>query len=379
MNQKKNLLPTGFRDILTNEANLQFEYGRKLLENFESWGYSFIDPPIIEYEKTLSDVKNKLLNKKTLSFFDPLTKEKISLRPDITSQLARIAEDRLFSLPKPIRLCYFGDVFRADKPKLSTDRQFKQAGVEIIGSKKLFADLEVINLSLDSLKKINFKKISLDINAPIILEKIFDDFKVSSAKRINLRKLVAKKNIKEIYNYDVKLFNVLNEIIDSSGPLKKNLKKIKKIKLGTNAKKVIKDFIKICFLLEKKNSDDYKISIDLLDHRGFEYYTGITFSIFCLNSSKEVCRGGRYVTSKNKDAVGSTFFLNQFLELKNIVKYKKKKLLISFESIFDKNLSQLRKKGWVIIQNIDSDNDKKIAKLHNCKFIFKNNKIEPLK
>ena len=103
MNQKKNLLPTGFRDILTNEANLQFEYGRKLLENFESWVNSFIDPPIIEYEKTLSDVKNKLLNKKTLSFFDPLTKEKISLRPDITSQIARIAEDRLFRLPKPIR------------------------------------------------------------------------------------------------------------------------------------------------------------------------------------------------------------------------------------------------------------------------------------
>ena len=296
MNQKKNLLPIGFRDILTNEANLQFEYGRKLLENFESWGYSFIDPPIIEYEKTLSDVKNKLLNKKTLSFFDPLTKEKVSLRPDITSQLARIAEDRLFSLPKPLRLCYFGDVFRADKPKLSSDRQFKQAGVEIIGSKKLLADLEVINLSLDSLKKINFKKISLDINAPVILEKIFDDFKVSSAKRINLRKLVAKKNIKEIYNYDLKLFKVLNEIIDSSGSLKKNLKRIKKIKFGNNAKKIIKDFIKICSLLEKKNSDDYKVSIDLLDHRGFEYYTGVTFSIFCLNSSKEVCRGGRYVT-----------------------------------------------------------------------------------
>ena len=379
MNQKKNLLPIGFRDILTNEANLQFEYGRKLLENFELWGYSFIDPPIIEYEKTLSDVKNKLLNKKTLSFFDPLTKEKISLRPDITTQLARIAEDRLFGLPKPLRLCYFGDVFRADKPKLSSDRQFKQSGVEIIGSKNLLADVEIINLSLDSLKKINFKKISLDINAPIILEKIFDDFKVSSSKRTNLRKLVAKKNIKEVYNYDIKLFKVLNEIINSSGPLKKNLKKIKKIKLGTNAKKVVKDFIKICSLLTKNTSDEYKISIDLLDHRGFEYYTGITFSIFCLNSSKEVCRGGRYLTSKNKDAVGATFFLNQFLQLNNIVKNKRKKLLVTFESIFNKNLPKLRKKGWITIQNISSDNDKKIAKLHNCKFIFKNNKIISLK
>ena len=379
MNQKKNLLPLGFRDILTNEANIQFEYGKKLIKNFDSWGYSFIDPPIVEYEKTLSDIKNKFLDKKTLSFTDPLTKEKISLRPDITTQLARIAEDRLFELPKPLRLCYFGDVFRADKPKLSSDRQFKQAGIEIIGSKNLFADIEVINLSLDSLKKINFRKMSLDINAPIILERIFDDFKIPQIKRINLKKLIAKKNIKEIYNYDLKLFNILKEIVDSSGPLKKNLQKIKKIKFGNNAKKTIKDFIKVCSVLVKKNYDEYKVSIDLLDHRGFEYYTGITFSIFCLNSSKEVCRGGRYLTSKNKDAVGSTFLLNQFLQVKNFSKNNKKKILVSYNSIFDKNLSKLRKKGWVTIQNLDKNNDIKIAKLHNCKFIFKNNKIKSLK
>ena len=68
MNQKKNLLPIGFRDILTNEAELQFEYGQKLVKNFNSWGYSFIEPPIIEFEKTLADIKNKFLNIKTLSF-----------------------------------------------------------------------------------------------------------------------------------------------------------------------------------------------------------------------------------------------------------------------------------------------------------------------
>ena len=379
MNKKKNLLPLGFKDILENEANLQFEYGKKLITNFASWGFSFIEPPIIEYEKTLFDNKNKFLDKKTLSFLDPLTKERISLRPDITTQLARIAEDRLFGLPKPLRLCYFGDVFRADKPKLSSDRQFKQAGIEIIGSKDLFADIEVITLSLDSLKKINFKKISLDINAPIILEKIFDDFKISLSKRAELRKLVAKKNIKEILNFDKKLFDILKKIIDSSGPLKKNLKKIKNIKLGKNASLVMKDFIKICSLLLKINSEDYKISIDLLDHKGFEYYTGITFSIFCLNSSKEVCRGGRYLTSKNKDAVGSTFLLNQFLLIKNIIKKNKKRILISKNSIFENNLSKLRKKGWVTIQNIGDDNDKKIAKLHNCKFLYKNNKIKSLK
>ena len=61
MNRKKNLLPTGFKDILSNEANIQFDYGKKILKSFQSWGYLFIEPPVVEYEYTLQDRKNKFL------------------------------------------------------------------------------------------------------------------------------------------------------------------------------------------------------------------------------------------------------------------------------------------------------------------------------
>ena len=125
----------------------------------------------MEYEKILLDIKNDKLSNKTFTFLDPLTKENLSLRPDITIQLARIASDRLSDFPKPLRLCYYGDVFRADKPKLSEDRQFKQVGVELIGSESFFADIEIIILSLESLSQIGFKEISLDLNIPIIIEK----------------------------------------------------------------------------------------------------------------------------------------------------------------------------------------------------------------
>ena len=104
MKQKKNLLPLGFRDVLSKESNLQFEYAKNLLKNFYSWGYSFIEPPIIEFESTLKEKNNSFLNKKTLSFLDPLTNKRLSLRSDITTQLARITSDRLFKLPKPLRL-----------------------------------------------------------------------------------------------------------------------------------------------------------------------------------------------------------------------------------------------------------------------------------
>ena len=60
-------------------------------------------------------------------------------------------------------------------------------------------------------------------------------------------------------------------------------------------------------------------------------------------------------------------------------KKSNKRILVSYNSLFEKNLDKLRKKGWITIQNIDKSDDKKIAELHNCKFILKNNKIKSLK
>ena len=374
---KKKTLPTGFRDILTNEANLQLNYAQKLIKSFNQWGYNLIEPPLIEYEETLLDIKNDKLSNKTFTFQDPLTKETLSLRPDITIQLARIAWDRLSDYPKPLRLCYYGDVFRADKPKLSDDRQFKQAGVELIGSKSIFADIEIILLSLESLAQIGFKKISLDLNIPIIIEKIFDDYNIDKNKKNELKKLIAKKDIKTLLHFNKNLYKLLTQLIDASGPLKSNIKKIKKIDLGSNAKKVIQNFINISNILLKQ-SQKYNLSIDLLEQRGFEYHSGVTFSIFCINSKKEVCRGGRYLTSEGEDAVGSTFFLNQFFQFNKEVKEKKNKILIPFGNLLDKTISTLRKKGWITIQNIDDKKNSQIARSNNCKFIFKNGKIKKI-
>ena len=374
---KKKLLPIGFRDILTNEANLQLNYANQLIKSFNRWGYNLIEPPLIEYEKTLSDIKNDKLSSKTFTFLDPLTKENLSLRPDITTQLARIASDRLFDLPKPIRLCYYGDVFRADKPKLSDDRQFKQAGVELIGSDSFFADIEIIILSLESLSQIGFKEISLDLNIPIIIEKIFHDLNIDKDKKNELKKLIAKKDIKTLSNFDKSLYKILIQLIEASGPLKKNIKKIKKIKLGINAQKEMQNFINISNILLKK-FNKYNFSIDLLEQRGFEYHSGVTFSIFCINSKKEVCRGGRYFTSENEHAVGSTFFLNQFFQFNKKVKEKNNKILIPFKNLLDKNISKLRKKGWITIQNIDNKLNDEIAKSYDCKFILKGGKIKKI-
>ena len=53
--------------------------------------------------------------------------------------------------------------------------------------------------------------------------------------------------------------------------------------------------------------------------------------------------------------------------------------MIPYSDLFNEKAFELRRKGWITIQNINKDNDKKIAKLHNCKFILRNKKIIPLK
>ena len=372
---KKKILPIGFRDVLSNEANLQLNYAKDIIRNFNKWGFNLIEPPLIEFESTLLKKNNDSLSDKSFKLLDPITKKTLLLRPDITSQLSRIASDRLSEFPKPLRLCYFGDVFRADIPKLSSDRQFKQAGIELIGSKNCYSDIEIIILSIETLKKIGFNKISLDLNYPSIINKIFEVYKMNNPSQKELKNLIAKRDIKSIKSKNKSFLKILSDLTNSTGSLKKNLSKIKKIKFLKSSKKEIKKFFAIADILLKK-FNKYNFTVDLLERKGFEYHTGITFSVFCLKSNKEICRGGRYLTSNSENAVGSTFFLNQFANVSEEKDLNNKKILIPYGLVNDKNVYNLRKKGWVTIQNFSKKQDATTAKSYKCKFMLKNNKIK---
>ena len=64
-------------------------------------------------------------------------------------------------------------------------------------------------MSLESLSKIGFKKISLDLNIPVIIDKILDDLNVEKNKKKELKKLIAKRDIKTLKNFNVNLYEIL--------------------------------------------------------------------------------------------------------------------------------------------------------------------------
>ena len=60
---------------------------------------------------------------------------------------------------------------------LRPERQFLQVGSEIIGSKSVLADIEIINLAYRSLKEIGIKNITLELTSKIFLDDIFSNIK----------------------------------------------------------------------------------------------------------------------------------------------------------------------------------------------------------
>ena len=106
------LLPEGLKDLLSEEATKEEVATRKFLDNFISYGYKLIKPPLMEYEDTINQGIISPKDLESFSLMDPNSNRIMNLRPDITSQIARISQTRLKNFPRPLRLIYAGEVLR---------------------------------------------------------------------------------------------------------------------------------------------------------------------------------------------------------------------------------------------------------------------------
>src|SRR3546814_3117616 len=98
---------------------------------------------------------------------DPVSQRMMGLRTDITLQVARIAATRLRDAARPLRLAYAGQVLRVRGSQLRPERQFAQAGFELIGrSEEHTSELQSlmrISYAVFCLKKKKKKKLSQQI------------------------------------------------------------------------------------------------------------------------------------------------------------------------------------------------------------------------
>ncbi len=365
------LIPEGFKDHVDFNTNVEHDYKNKIIDYFISNGFDLVKTPLVEYYQS---------NNNNCFIIESKKKEhKLFLRDDITPQIIRIVSSRFKNRIRPIKLCYYGEVIRKKGTMLRPERQFLQVGCEIVGSKSVLADIEVISLAYKSLKEIGITNITLELTSKIFLDEIFSKFTDFNALK-KLKTFIKQKDIKNsltlIKNKKDKLF--LENLFDLTGNLKNIIKKINNLKVSDLTKTEIDNITKIAKNIKLKQGDQIVLDFTELDNKN--YHDGIKFTFFAKNVRGEIASGGRYKIkndSMQESAVGFTCFMDTVLRASSFDNLSKK-ILIPFDTkeIIKKNLIN---KNFIINSFFGNISDiRSFAKKNNCTHIYDKNKIKKI-
>ena len=287
-------IPRGTRDFSPEEMNKRNYIEKIMRKTFETFGYREVQTPTFESLELFTAKSGETILDEIYSFTDKSSRN-LALRPELTAPVIRFYVDKLQMEPKPLKLFYFGNCYRYDRPQKGRYREFKQAGCEIIGTDTDEAYAELIALAYNILDKTGLKNLELKIGNLNILSSIFDQFKITKDQQKYMIPLIDKSLFEEVFDalrdFGVKNedANILTELIQTS-----DIKKIEQFIKEEDAKKELIFFKKILSLLKECFSINYEIKMSIV--RGLDYYKGIVFEIETplLGAEKQLCGGGAY-------------------------------------------------------------------------------------
>ncbi|MEE2702041.1 MAG: histidine--tRNA ligase [Thermodesulfobacteriota bacterium] len=291
----------GFRDILPygSSGSDTSYYWNSILDNLRQtmsiYNFSEIVTPVMEYDSTFktgigsdSDVSKEMYEfvlKKDLSGVKNQIDDSYCLRPEGTAPTVRsFIENSLYKTKKINKLFYLGPMFRYERSQKGRYRMFHQIGIELLGSKELYHEVEILHLAKTLLDRIGVKDYVFQINS------IGDS---ESLKKISSAVLsYAEKHINSIGKDDLEILN--------KSPLRFLDKAIHKYKFD-NVPRTI-DFIGVEPLerfekLKKILNDlefNYVVNNQLV--RGIDYYNDLVFEVTSkdLGTQNAILAGGRY-------------------------------------------------------------------------------------
>ena len=183
------------------------------------------------------------------------------------------------------------------------------------------------------------------------------------------------KDIQHIKSLKFDSKDVLLQLMEISGDYLNIIKSLQKIKLDKILSDIRDYFLEVLELIQA-NTDTFKLSVDILENRGFKYHTGLTFTVFSENFRGEIAKGGRYKTVTDETATGFTIYTEK-LNLKSKSEENEKLVFIPYLNMDD--AQTIIQKGYKVVFGTNSDiNFEKEASEMKCEYIWKNNQIVKL-
>lgn len=174
-------IPQGTRDILPDEMRELRRIESSLRGLFEARGYGEVATPAIEYRDVLA-IGGERVTSSAYQFFDG-SGATLSLRSDMTVPIARLAADRLADADPPHRLFYVGNAYRVVRPQRGQMREFRQAGVELIGAEAPLGTAEVIELLVAALDAVGLPQAVVGLGDADLFRQLLDSLDVEGVAR----------------------------------------------------------------------------------------------------------------------------------------------------------------------------------------------------
>ncbi len=290
----KALLPAGIRDVLPPEAERAARTCEALMAIFASYGYGRVSPPLVEFEESLGlAAPGNPMSGRAFRLMDPMSQRMMAVRPDITLQIARIARARLAKEPRPLRLSYSGDVLRFLTEQVRAERQFGQIGVELIGADTPAADVEVIALAAAALDAIGIGRFSIDITSPTLIPALCAGLGVDGARGSELRAALDRKDLAAVSEAAGEHAGLFTALVEAAGPAARTVETMEKLDLPADARAAADRLADVTAQVAAARPG-LPLTIDPVENRGFEYHTGISFTLFPRGARGELGSGGRY-------------------------------------------------------------------------------------
>jgi histidyl-tRNA synthetase len=289
-------IPRGTRDFNPEEMNKRRYVEEKIKSTFQKFGYKEIQTPTFENLELFTAKSGDTIIDELYSFKDKGGRD-LALRPELTAPVIRFYVEKMQMQPKPLKLFYFGNCYRYDRPQKGRYREFKQAGCEIIGTDTPEAIAELISLGYSILKNIGLKNLELNIGNLNLLSSIFNQLKITKEQQKQIIPLIDKSQFEDIkdkligFGLDQEKTTGFIDILQSSNVnniaeyIKNDEQANAELEKMQQTMNIINDIFKIKI---------FKLKMSIV--RGLDYYKGPVFEIDApvLGAEKQLCGGGAY-------------------------------------------------------------------------------------
>ena len=240
--------------------------------------------------------------------------------------------------------------------------------MELIGPAETAADAELILLAAEALKALEIKKFSIDLTLPTLVPTLCNELKIDEETAQSARAALDHKDAALLADFETPLSTNLIALLKASGPAKQAIAALDALSLPPESAAQVEGLKRVVEQLENA-APELTLTIDPGEYRGFEYQTGLSFTVFARGVRGELGRGGRYLLMDGEHASGFTLFLDSLMRAVPR-KVTDDRLYLPFGTSLEAGYG-LRQEGWKTVAGLapEQDIEAEARRLH-CGHLF---------